>query len=54
MTKPTMTEKELKVRVAEEARIMVQSWKSQGQTMTMSEAKKAAERVFREEFTIVD
>lgn len=52
MIKQTMTKEQLKVRVVEEAKAMVKSWKSQGQNMTMGEAKKDAEKVFREEFII--
>lgn len=53
MNKQTMTVKQLKVRVVEEATSMVKSWKAQGQRMTLTEAKKEAEKVFREEFNIV-
>jgi hypothetical protein len=47
--KQTMTKAELKVRIEEEARDM----KKQGVTLTLSECKKEAKKVFLEEFNII-
>jgi hypothetical protein len=44
-----MTKKELKERVIEEAKIM----RAQGVFLTLSECKKEAEKIFREEFKII-
>lgn len=47
--KPTMTKRQLKERITEEAKAM----KAQGVPLSLTECKKEAERVFREEFEIV-
>jgi hypothetical protein len=47
--KQSMSKSELKLRVIEEARAM----KSYGTPLTMSECKKEAEKVFREEYKII-
>ena len=48
-TKPTMTKKELHERVNEEAIVM----RKQGVTLSLSECKKEAKKVFLDEFTII-
>lgn len=48
--KPTLTKAELKLRILEEAKSM----KDSGVPLTLGECKKEAEKVFRDEFTIVD
>lgn len=47
--KPSMTLKQLKERIIEEAKSM----KAQGTPLTLTECKKEAEKVFREEFEIL-
>ena len=51
--KPTMTKVQLTQRVNEEAKIMRDDLKKQGQTLTFAECKKEARKVFEEEYEIV-
>jgi hypothetical protein len=48
--KPQLTKAQLKARVLEEAKQMI---KGGGVQLTLSECKKEAEKVFREEFEII-
>lgn len=52
--KKTMTKKELKNRVKEEAQRMFSDIKKQGGGMSLSDCKKEAEKTFRDEYNIID
>jgi len=49
MSKPTMTKAELKVRIQEEAKSM----KAGGVALSLTECKREAEKIFRQEFIII-
>lgn len=52
--KKTMTKKELKDRVKEEAKRMFSDIKKQGGGMSLSDCKREAEKTFRDEYNIVE
>ena len=53
MTKPTITKKEFKERVKEEAKRVYDAFKRDGAPWPMADCKREVERVFKGEFEII-
>ena len=53
MAKPTITKKEFKARVKEEAKRVYDQFKKDGTAWPMPHCKREVERIFKDEFEII-